>query len=366
MRRLLKLAGRIALLGVALVVLAAGVLLSWRAFRQHANAKALAISSADGINESGFVEIGGIRQWIQIRGRHRTNPVLLCVHGGPGGTWIPVTRLFVPWEEDFTVVLWDERGAGKTLASTGPSIAPTMSIERMAQDGIEVAEHLCQRLGQEKIILLGHSFGSILGVRMIQRRPELFHAFVGTGQVGDLPRSTTLEFDRLRREAGAANDAKTLDGLARIGEPPFENLKEAGAYFRLAEKYQPASDTAAMLALQRSLLSPVPGYSLGDELNRIKGFMSVPTWTLYEAILGTRLADAGTEFRIPVFIFQGTLDRVTPLELAEEYLATVRAPQKELVRIDGGGHFAVWSHAEIFRQQLLRLVRPIAERAARG
>lgn len=360
MRILIKIAKIGSLVVVGLIVALGGLLLSLRTVRQHANAKAFAITAPQGIDEAGYVEIGGIQQWIQIRGQDRANPVLLCVHGGPGGTWLPVTRLFREWEKDFTVVLWDERGAGKTLAATGPGIAPTMTIERMTLDGIEVAEHLRHRLGKDKVILLGHSFGSILGARMAKRRPDLFHAFVGTGQASDLPRSTAAEYQRLKEAAAAARDAKTLQALAGIGAPPFQSLEQAAVFFQCAGKYQPAADTAAMIELQRSLLSPPPNYSIGDELDRMKGFTRIPTWKLYQEVLSTNLTTLGPDFQLPVFFFQGTEDTLTPLKLAEEYFASLNAPRKELVRIEGGGHFAVWSHAGKIHDELVRRVRPIA------
>ncbi len=359
MRVLLKIAkiGSLVLLGLIVVV---GLLFAFRLGKQQANQQAFAIATPHGIDEAGYVDIGGIKQWIQIRGQDRANPILLCVHGGPGGTWLPVTRLFRGWEKDFTVVLWDERGAGKTLAASGPGIAATMTVERMALDGIEVAEHLRQRLGQDKVILLGHSFGSILGVQMAKRRPELFHAYVGTGQVGDLPRATATEYQRLQEAASAAHDTRTLQALAGIGAPPFQNLQQTAVFFQCAGKYQPAADTAAMTELQRSLLSPPPNYSLGDELSRMQGFTKIPPWSLYQAILATNLAALGPDFKVPVFILQGTEDRVTPLNLAEDYLNSLDAPRKELVRIEGGGHFAVWSHAPKFGEELVQRVRPVA------
>lgn len=360
MRFVLKFAKIGSLVVVGLIVLAVGSLLTVRTVQQRANAKAFALVTPPGIDEAGYVEIGGIKQWIQIRGQNRANPVLLCLHGGPGGTWLPVTRLFREWEKNFTVVLWDERGAGKTLGATGPAIASTMTIERMTLDGLEVAEHLRARLGQEKIILLGHSFGSILGTQMVKRRPDLFHAYVGTGQVSDLPRSTALEYQRLQEVAAQAHDAEVVNALAKIGPPPFQGIEQVAVFFQCAGKYQPIADTAAITELQRSFLSPPPGYSLGDELDRMKGFARVPTWALYRDILSTNLAPLGPDFAVPFFIFQGAEDRTTPAALAESYFATLHAPQKEFVRLDGGGHFAVWSHAAKFHDELARRVRPLA------
>jgi pimeloyl-ACP methyl ester carboxylesterase len=112
-----------------------------------------------------FVPIGGIEQWITVTGSDRSNPVVLNLHGGPGAVATPFAEaMFGDWYEDFTVVQWDQRGAGRTYAKTGPEIQATMTMERMVQDGIEVAEFLQQHLGKEKIILTGGSWGSLLGL----------------------------------------------------------------------------------------------------------------------------------------------------------------------------------------------------------
>ena len=133
-----------------------------------------------------YVHLGAIEQWVTIRGEDRHNPVLRFVHGGPGDVTNPWSfAYFAAWEKRFTVVQWDERGAGRTLRKTGPSVASTMTLDRMAQDGIELSEFLQKHLGEDRIVLVAHSFGSILALRMVQTRPDLFHAYVGTGQVAD-------------------------------------------------------------------------------------------------------------------------------------------------------------------------------------
>jgi pimeloyl-ACP methyl ester carboxylesterase len=170
------------LFGFALLVLLACTGLALRAHRQHVIARTIAIRTPNGIDERMYVNIGGIDQWVQIRGQNRNNPVILCLHGGPGGSWIAQTTVFLPWEKDFTVVQWDQRGTGKTLETTGPTIADAMSTDHMTQDGIEVSEFVRNHLHKDKIILLGFSWGSLLGVHMAKQRPDLFYAYVGTGQ----------------------------------------------------------------------------------------------------------------------------------------------------------------------------------------
>src|SRR6266851_1301855 len=159
---------------LAVIVVGLATLTGMRAYRQHVNAQAIAIHAPSSIDEAMYVSIGGIEQWIQIRGEDRANPVLLILHGGPGGSWRHLTPLFLDWEKQFAIVQWDQRGAGKTLESTGAGIASTMSVDRMAADGIEVAEFLRKHLHKDKVILLGHSWGSILGIRMAKARPDLF------------------------------------------------------------------------------------------------------------------------------------------------------------------------------------------------
>jgi pimeloyl-ACP methyl ester carboxylesterase len=163
---------------------------------RNRNARDYAVTGANAIDDSRYVEIGGIEQWITIRGEDRRNPVLLFLHGGPGDAtnpWGYVT--FRSWLKAFTVVQWDQRGAGRTLGKNGASSAPSITVAHMAQDGIELAEFLRKTLQKDKIIVVGHSFGSILGVFMVKSRPDLFYAFVGTGQVADPVRNYAVGYN---------------------------------------------------------------------------------------------------------------------------------------------------------------------------
>jgi pimeloyl-ACP methyl ester carboxylesterase len=352
------------LLGVlALIAAAIVALLGLRAYLQHDTARTLAIHAPDGIEESMYVRIGGIDQWIEIRGQDRRNPILLCLHGGPGGTWTPLTALFQPWEAQFTVVQWDQRGAGKTLESTGDPVAATMSIRRMADDGIEVAEYLRRHLHQDRIVLLGHSWGSILGVDMARRRPDLFLAYVGTGQVSSMPASLQSGYTDVLRKAREAHDSRALDELEKIGAPPFDGMDKVATYFRYLGAYAPASDRMAESELGR-LAFRAPNHSLWDLYNRIRGFTRVPTWSLYQAMLSTDLESQDLRFEIPVFFFQGSEDMITPAPLAREYFDRIEAPRKEFVLLEGGGHFAVWAMPERLLRELLARVRPLAAAGA--
>src|SRR5262249_15755531 len=149
-----------------------------------------AVSTPNGIDEATYVKIGGLEQWITIRGEDRNNPVLLLLHGGPGDAtnhWGYAG--FRNWLKYFTVVQWDQREAGTTFGRTGASAGSSINIQRMVQDGVELAELLSKKLHKDKIVLVGHSWGSIRGVFTAKARPELFYAFVGTGQVADPTRN---------------------------------------------------------------------------------------------------------------------------------------------------------------------------------
>lgn len=359
MQPLVKLAKYASIVALGLVALAMFGLVSARAYNQSANAPTFAIQSPNGIDESGYVKIGGIEQWLQIRGRDRDNPVLLFVHGGPGGTLIPLTENFIPWEKHFTVVLWDQRGAGKTLSATGASIAATMSVDRMAQDGIEVTEYLRTHLRQDKVILLSHSWGSILGINMIKRQPDLFSAYVGTGQVSDLPKSITTAYGYVLEQARDANDQSTLEVLRQIGPPPFDTKERIEGFFSSMDKYPTSSDRAAMKTVGEKLMAPKPDYSLRDEFDRFRGFMVVPTLRIYNEMLSTKLGLLGPNFQIPIFFIQGSEDNLTQPSLAEGYLETINAPHKEMVLLKGGGHFAFLSMADRFLEELVIRVRPM-------
>src|SRR5437899_2670471 len=137
--------------------------------------------TATPIQEARFVTLFGIEQWITIRGANRANPALLFVHGGPGDAQSSLQSTYAIYEKDFTIVQWDQRGAGRTYAKN-PNSPP--EPERVEQDGVELAQYLCNYLDKKKIVLLGHSWGTYLAIGMVQRRPELFAAYVGTGQVG--------------------------------------------------------------------------------------------------------------------------------------------------------------------------------------
>jgi len=325
-------------------------------FLRARNAKQYAIPSPKGIDEAQYVTIGGIEQWVTIRGWDRDNPMLLFLHGGPGDVTNPWTfALFAPWEKHFTVVQWDQRGAGRTLRKTGPTVAPTITVDRMVQDGIELTEYLRKHLGKEKIIVVGHSFGTILGLGMVRARPELFYAYVGTGQVADEAKNYFVAYDELLKKARAVGNQQAIEELSRVGPPPYAS----GGGYRVQWRWANAFEGVDEFLYGTIVLALVaPGNSVQD-INDSGDGQVLSAERLVPQTKSSGPKELGLEFSIPMFFIQGAEDFTTPTALARNYLDSMKAPRKEFVTINGGGHFAVFMHSDQFLQELVKLVGPL-------
>lgn len=342
---------------LVLLLLSATAALGYRAFRQHQTTQLLELEGPKVVDEASFVRIGGVDQWLQIRGENRDNPVILFLHGGPGFTAIPYfQRVMRSWERDFTIVHWDQRGAGKSYRRNGGANQPHPTLEQMVSDGIEVAEHVRQHLGKQKMILVGYSWGSVLGLEVARRRPDLFHAFVGTGQVVDTARSESASYHGVLERARAAGDKDSEAILLRIGAPPYAGIEQLGAERQVLDRYPPPGERD--LDQFRTLLL-APGYSLRDVRDV---YIRAPALTreLLAVVLKYKVTDGGSTFGLPLFFFQGEDDLWTSTEVVEAYLPLLEAPHKEIVRFPGVGHHAVEVSGEHFLAELNARVRPLA------
>ena len=312
--------------------------------------QARANGPAEPVREAHYVPIGGIDQWIQIRGDDRRNPVLLWLNGGPGFSTIPSTPAYRRWERSFTVVMWDQRGEGKTFERSGKSVAPTMTIDRMALDGIEIAEYLRRHLHKSKIILLGHSWGSILGVHMIRLRPDLFAVYVGTGQVVNLERDAEAAYPLLIERAKAVHNTVAERQLEAVGPPPYPDSPKKWVWVSWAN------------ALDELPPGAPPGLA-APPMNRpayITAGAEFSQGLMWESIMRDDLPALGTDFRIPIVFIQGAEDRLTVTAIARQYFDRIHAPSKQFIVLPQVGHLAVFTDRDAFLQQLIEWVRPIA------
>jgi pimeloyl-ACP methyl ester carboxylesterase len=328
------------------------------AFVRQRNARDYALATPNGVEEGRYVTIGGIEQWITIRGEDRRNPVLLFLHGGPGDTTNPWGyAAFRSWLKAFTVVQWDQRGAGRTLGKSGPSVAATLTIDRMTQDGIELAEMLRRTLQKDKIILVGHSWGSLLGIFMAKARPDLFSAFVGTGQVADPKRNYAVAYDALLEKATRLGEARAVRELKEVGPPPYADGRGYGVQRRWSNLFEGADFFIASMV---GFALNAPDYRPRDITDWFGGQMLsaerlVPQTSATSALTATAL---GGDFAIPVFVFQGAEDFTTPTSLARTLVQSIRAPRKAFVTIPGAGHFAVFMKRDAFLHELTARVLP--------
>jgi pimeloyl-ACP methyl ester carboxylesterase len=325
-------------------------------FLRARNTRDYAVSTPKGIDEATYVKIGGLEQWITIRGEDRKNPVLLLLHGGPGDATNPWGYAgFRSWLKYFTVVQWDQRGAGRTFGRNGTAADSTITIDQMVEDGIEIAELLSKRLRKDKIVLVGHSWGSILGVFMAKAQPDLFYAFVGTGQVADPTRNYAVAHTALVERASRERNPRALQELNEVGPPPYSDGKGFAVQRKWSNLFEGAD---AFLASTLGFALTAPGYSLGD-INDWLGGQGVSGEHLVPQVSALDPEILRGEFAVPVFVIQGAEDFTTPTSLAKTYLKSLHAPRKAFATIDGAGHFAVFTRQEVFLKELRARVLPL-------
>jgi pimeloyl-ACP methyl ester carboxylesterase len=348
----------IVVFGLLTVIVVSGF--AYRAYCQSKNADMLKINSSDGIAEGMFVRIGGIEQWIQIRGENRKNPVLLVLHGGPGFSYVPFTPSFQVWEKDLTVVQWDQRGSGRTFGKNGKAGSEPLTIDRMTDDGLEIAEFLRKHLKKNKIILFAHSWGTVLGIPMISKRPEIFSAYVGSGQIVNMPQNEIQSYNLIKDVVKGSGDEKSLKAITAIGPPPYKDIKTWMIKGRMAVMFAPPSASGRELPNVFGAALATPGYSLKDGYDVFSAF-DFSSSTLYDEMMAYDARKYGLKLKVPFFIIQGEDDLQAPASLAKEYFSAVEAPKKAYVPLKGEGHTAVLVLGDRFLGELLTRVKPLVE-----
>ena len=330
-------------------------------------ADARKIVTPNGVERLEKVRIGGIDQWVSIRGSDRRNPVLLYIHGGPGYVSMPMSWWFSRgWEEYFTVVQWDQRAAGKTFLLTDPAtIAPTLTRERMIADAEEMAAWVRRELGKDKIFVLGHSWGSFLGLQLAQRHPEWLYAYIGVCQLIDGPdserRGWRFAMDAAHH-AGNADAVRELDAIAPYGSPgqtiPIKDIyveRKWVGYYGGVMAYRRDNSADSDLA-QLS-----PDYS-DQEIGHIWDGNKFATPYLLPGVVALNLTKTN-KLAVPLIMFEGRQDRNVNSEVAATWFDAVKAPLKQLVWFEHSGHMPMTEEPGKFLLSLVRYARPIAEKA---
>ena len=351
-----------------LVVVAISSALLYRKYLQYKVAEERAITSSNGINSIESVRIGGIDQWIEVRGQDVNNPILLFIHGGPGVAFMPLAGSFQgPWEKYFTVVQWDQRGAGKTYTSNDVELMRrTMNVPRMEQDTLEVVNYLRSRFKREKIFVVGHSWGSLLGLWLAHEHPELIYAYVGTGQAVNMERNEEVAYQDTLQQARTLHNEQAIKELLSIAPYPPANgdFEKTQTERKWADKLLglPPSPTG-FLNIRRLLTDVVsaPEYSLADDYSFIHGQTSLfSVKILLPEAMKVDLTKLGLDFRTPIFFFEGKEDQYCRPSLIWDYTQTIKAPQKEFIWFENSGHFPFFEDHQKFADELVQRVLPLA------
>jgi len=301
------------------------------------------ILAADGeplpgsIAELTAVPIGGHDQWIMLRGHDVDAPVLLFLEGGPGGTALGSMRYAGhQLEEHFTVATWDQRGTGKSASALEP--LDTFTLAQAVSDTIEVSEYLRDRFDEERIYLLGSSWGTTLGTLAVQARPDLFHAYIGSGQMVDQQETDTLMYAESVAYAQRAGDTGFAEQLRAIGPPPYTDMLAypvAIASNPQWHDFTHGADHDARSTYPANLL--VEEYSLTEQVRSAAAL--IDTFALmYPQLQDIDFRRDVPSLDVPVFIVEGEHEAPGRAVLVTQWFEQLSAPSKHLVTFESSGH----------------------------
>lgn len=306
------------------------------------------------ISEVAYAEIGGIQQGMILKGRNLDNPVLLFLHGGPGSPeYMFAAPSHLRMEELFTVCWWEQRGSGISYSAEIP--ADTMTLTQFVQDTVEVAEYLKARFGQEKIYLMGHSWGSVLGAHVAAQYPELFHAYIGVGQVSDQMTSEQLAYAYMRDAATTHGDADFVEALEEFSietpadlTPAYMRLRSQGLNsYGGGMKRVYGSDWAELV--MPTLLCKE--YTVRQKMNYLRG-MDFTQTHMWEVVLADNLAETVPALDIPVYIVHGLHDYQVSHTLAQAYYESLEAPEKHFYTFEASAHSPLFEEPSAFMRIL--------------
>jgi len=292
------------------------------------------------VEQTGYISLGGIDQWVTMRGEDDRKPLLLLLHGGPGDAQSPFVTSYRPYERDFVLVQWDQRGAGRTFARHG-SATPDLTLDQQTADGIALAEHLKTRFPGNDLVVFGHSWGSVIATNMAQQRPDLFDAYAGTGQVSSWAAITAWQFGFLKDRAREANDATLLASLEAIGAPDPTNIGQYFSFTRPLRGYQHETDKNWLGGIAER--AKADGETDAD-LKAASDGMGFSGQRLIQTLVRIDLTGM-RDFAMPYCIVQGRHDLNAPADPAKAYFDTVSAPRKQIIVVENAGHFALATHA---------------------
>jgi proline iminopeptidase len=326
------------------------------------------IVSPNGVEELLEIPIGGTKQWISVRGRDRGNPVLLMIHGGPASPEMPSSWFFQNgWEDYFTVVQWDQRGSGKSYGSNDPDIIrPTLTAQRMVDDAGEVVQFLRKRYAKDKIFVLGHSWGSLVGISLAHAHPEWLYAYIGSGQMTNGRENERVAYANTLRAAEVANNSPAIKELKAIAPYPEADgsvpIEKIGTERKWSVILGGLTYRRSTYGYYENLFRLSPEYTEQDVAAIDKG-SALSLGPLLPVLSGFNYSNV-TEFKCPILLFEGRHDDTTPSEIAARWLERVQAPGKKLVWFENSSHMVMVEEPGRFLVHLVQDARPYAVQPA--
>lgn len=307
------------------------------------------------------VKLGGVDQWLIIRGENVNKPVLLFLSGGPGASEAArVLRFNQEMEKHFVVVIWEQRGCGKSYPSINPK--SDLTVEQYVSDIIELTEMLRARFDEQKIYLVGHSWGTIIGVPAVQSRPDLFHAYVGTAQMVDVLETDEVIYDMVLEHSRSTGDTQFVQTLESQGRPPYVGNSPIKPYSTLFGReytlfeapnikdpeYRRDGDILMLMLKQ-------PEYGWLDRVYYLLGLMNTFN-VVYPQLQEMDLRIDATRFDLPVYLILGRHDMNNPYQIPEEYFNLLETPNKKLFFFEDSGHGMIWEEAGLFHKIMTEAV----------
>jgi pimeloyl-ACP methyl ester carboxylesterase len=343
---------------VGLVLLLFLSVLSYKIYFERTTA----ITTANGISSLEAITLGDVKQWIFIRGTNQSNPVLLFLHGGPGAPIFGISSaraLDAELINHFTVVHWDQRGTGKSYNPDIP--VKSMTHNRLVEDCNELIDYLRTRFNAEKVFLVGHSAGSIIGLKTAHQYPEKLHAYVGVGQIINEYERQQIWYNFVLNEAEKSGDTNTQNEIKEIGPPPFDTLEKVLKMEEYVSKYGGViykNSTRHMLGMMLHFFTS-PEYSLQEAFNTfilLKG-RKFTMQAMWEDIRNVNLTREIHSIQAPLYFFEGAHDMATPTEPVKGFFNSVIAENgKKLIIFENSAHYLMVEEKEKYEELLINVV----------
>lgn len=304
------------------------------------------------------LHIGGNDQWVLERSEDTDNPIILFLHGGPGASELTLNRQKTKsLEKSFIVVNWDQRGAAKSYNAIKD--VDKMNIDQFVQDTRQLTLYLLNKFHKEKIVLVGHSWGSLVGALAVSKYPELYYCYVGIGQLANMAEGELASYQWTLERAMKRNDQRAMKSLKKMGPPPYHDNWQAKTntqrrYLARFGGEVHGSKSGAIGLLMGSLLFSQE-YTMIDRFNFFRGAFGSQA-LLWPQLMKIDLFRIVPEIKVPVFFMEGKFDYECPCDIAAKYFDSLRAPSKELIWFENSAHIPNWEERDLFNKILAEKV----------